>query len=91
MPLLGIQCSLAIFCWLVFFAIFISISLEIFVMMFDVKIFPISKKKSVLFRKKYLLISGGTFFYFKDLHFDWFNALLKVLSKHSIFIGLKHF
>ena len=76
MPLLEIPSSLAISYWLIFlaiFKIFILISLEIFAMILDVRIFTIFKKKSELLLKNILHISSGTFSsVLKKMYLDWF-------------------
>ena len=54
MPLLEISSSLAIADWLILlsiFTIFLLISLEMFTMILDIRIFIIFKKQSVLFQK----------------------------------------
>ena len=47
------------------FIIFTLVSLEIFVMIFDVRIFTMFKKKNWYCLGKYLLISDGIFLLFK--------------------------
>ena len=88
--LLEILNSLAIACWfLAIFSILILISLKIFTMILDVRIFTKFKKKIDAVVGKYLHIRGGTFLWFKTLYLDWFIWDGQKLL-HSNFWGWSH-
>ena len=93
MPLLEILSSLIIVRWhifLVVFLIFILISLELLVMLLDIRIFTIFTKEIGNVAKKYLHIIGGILFDFKTLYTDWYYVIWWKTFCTTTFWGSSH-